>query len=196
MMPKKITRLILEISGYSEYSAARQFLFAENFAGRGWQHGRTNLKVNWYPTERKYLGDQWSMNVVSLYAATGCVIRAFHTVGGQWLGSTRPRPTPTRHLSPQTPVHEDGGRDRDAPFSSWTYYSAYTTGVTEISVGHEPTGVDEAYLPVRASVTRRPADGYATPVTVVVVTATKVAVPMATDEGLDCLVRDVTKNAW
>ena len=36
-------------------------------------------------------------------------------------------------------------------------------GVRETSVRHGTTGVDEAYLPVRFSVTRRPADAYATP---------------------------------
>ena len=49
---KKITRLILEILRNSEYSAVRQFLFAKNFAGRGWHHGRTNMEVNWYPREQ------------------------------------------------------------------------------------------------------------------------------------------------
>ena len=54
------------------------------------------------------------MRVVNLYAATGFVIRAINTVGGQGLGLT-PRPTPNRLLVPRTPVHEDGGRDRGSP---------------------------------------------------------------------------------
>ena len=29
----------------------RQFLFAKDFAERGWHHGRTNLEVYWYPRE-------------------------------------------------------------------------------------------------------------------------------------------------
>ena len=43
-------------------------------------------------------------------------------------------------------------------------------------MGQGHTGVDEAYLPVRASVTRGPADSYATPITVVVVTARKTVI--------------------
>ena len=43
------------------------------------------------------------------------VNRAFHTVGGQWLGFTSPRPTPKHFLAPRTPVHEDGARDRGSP---------------------------------------------------------------------------------
>ena len=48
------------------------------------------------------------------------------------------------------------------------YYSDKTTGVRETSVRHGPTGVDEANLLVRSSVTHRPADAYVTPITVVV----------------------------
>ena len=44
--------------------------------------------------------------------------RTFQNVGGQWVGKTPPRPTLTRLLAPRTPVHEGGGRDRDASFSS------------------------------------------------------------------------------
>ena len=66
-------------------------------------------------------------------------------------------------FAPRTPVHEDRSRNRDAPFSSQTYYSDYTTGVTVTSERHTPTGVDEACLHFRASVTRAPADDYATP---------------------------------
>ena len=124
------------------------------------------------------------MNVLSLYAATGFVIRAFHSVGGQQLGSTPPRPTPTHLLSLRTPVHEDGGRDRDAPFSRSTYYS---NGVTGKTVGHEPTGVDEAHVPERARVTRGPADGYATPVTVNVVTAKKMVLTEQSTRALTVL---------
>ena len=54
-----------------------------------------------------------------------------------------------------------------------THHSAYTNGVKETSVGHGPTDADDAFLPVRANVTRGPADSYATPITVVVVTAKK-----------------------
>ena len=38
------------------------------------------------------------------------------------------------------------------------HHSAYTNGVTETSVGHGRTGIDEAHLPVRANVTCRLAD--------------------------------------
>ena len=73
------------------------------------------------------------MRVVNLYAATGFVNRAFHTVGGQWLGLTSLRPTPKRLLAPRTPVHEDGARDRGSPLGqhersdgnisgTWTYW--------------------------------------------------------------------------
>ena len=48
--------------------------------------------------------------------------------------------------------------------------------MTETSVGHGPAGVDEAYLLVRASVTRTPADAYATPIILVVVTAKKMVI--------------------
>ena len=54
-----------------------------------------------------------------------------------------------------------------------THHSAFTKSVTETSVGHGPTGAVEAYLPVRANVTRGPADSCATPITIVVVTAKK-----------------------
>ena len=56
--------------------------------------------------------------------------------------------------------------------------------MAETSVGHGPTGVDEAYLPVRASVARRPADAYATPTTVVVVTAKKMAITKQSTRAL------------
>ena len=39
----------------------------------------------------------------------------FRVVSGQWLGKTSPRPTPAHLLAARTPVHEDGGRDHDAP---------------------------------------------------------------------------------
>ena len=58
-------------------------------------------------------------------------------------------------LAPRPPVHEDGAHDRGTPL-------AFTNGVTETSVGHGPTGADEAYLPVRANATRGPADSCAT----------------------------------
>ena len=77
-----------------------------------------------------------------------------------------------------------------------THHSYYTNGVTETSVGRGPAGVDEAYLPVRASVTRTPAVAYATPITIDVVTAKKMGFHQAIDEGLDCHVWDVTKNVW
>ena len=41
--------------------------------------------------------------------------RTFHLVGGQWVGTMRPQPKPTHLLVARTPVHEDGGRDHDAP---------------------------------------------------------------------------------
>ena len=85
------------------------------------------------------------MRVENLYVRTGFVNLAFHTIGGQWLGLTSPRPN----------------------------HSAYTNGVTETSVGHGPTDADDAFLPVRANVTCGPAASYATPITVVVVTAKK-----------------------
>ena len=52
-------------------------------------------------------------------------------------------------LTAQAPDREDGGRDRGL---------AYTSGVTETSVGHGRTGTKEVYLLVRANVTRRYAD--------------------------------------
>ena len=51
-------------------------------------------------------------------------------------------------------------------------------------MGHGPTGADEAYLPVRASVTRRPADSCATPITVVVVTAKKMVITRQSKRAL------------
>ena len=54
----------------------------------------------------------------------------------------------------------------------------------ETSVGHGPTGADEAYLPVRASVTRGPADSSATPITVVVVTAKKMIITRQSTRAL------------
>ena len=57
-------------------------------------------------------------------------------------------------------------------------------GVTEIPVVHGPTGADEAYLPVRASVTRGPAGSYATPITVVVVTAKKMVITRQSTRAL------------
>ena len=54
------------------------------------------------------------------------------------------------------------------------------------SVGRGPIATGTAHSPVRVSVTRGPA--------VVVVAAKKMH--QATDEGLDCLVWDVTRNVW
>ena len=64
------------------------------------------------------------------------------------------------------------------------HHSAYTNGVTETSVEHGPTGADETYSPVRASVTRGPADSHATPITVVVVTAMKMIVTRQSTRAL------------
>ena len=57
---------------------------------------------------------------------------SFHT---DWwvVGKTPPRPSHTRLLEPRTPVHDDGGRARDAPLvlhersdgdisGTWTYW--------------------------------------------------------------------------
>ena len=41
--------------------------------------------------------------------------RTFHTVGGQWVGKKPPQPKTTHLLAARKPVHEDGGRDHDAP---------------------------------------------------------------------------------
>ena len=41
--------------------------------------------------------------------------RTFHIVGGQWVGQKPPQPKPTHLQAARTPVHEDGGRDHDAP---------------------------------------------------------------------------------
>ena len=57
-VPKKVQRLNLEPSKYSENSAARHFLFAKNCARRGWHHGRTDLEANWYLRERSILGNR------------------------------------------------------------------------------------------------------------------------------------------
>ena len=54
-----------------------------------------------------------------------------------------------------------------------THHTYNTNGVTEIPVGHGPTGAVEAYFPARASVTRGPTGSCTTPVTVVVVAAKK-----------------------
>ena len=43
-------------------------------------------------------------------------------------------------------------------------------------MGHGPAGANEAYLPVRANVSRRHADTYAAPITVVDVTAKKMVI--------------------
>ena len=55
------------------------------------------------------------MQAENLYAVTGFMKCALPVVGGQWLGKTSPRPTPTHLLAARAPVHEDGGRDHDAP---------------------------------------------------------------------------------
>ena len=55
------------------------------------------------------------MRTENLYAVTGFANRAFLIVGGQWLGKTSLRLTPVRLQAARTPVHEDGGRDHDAP---------------------------------------------------------------------------------
>ena len=57
-----------------------------------------------------------------------------------------------------------------------THHTYYTNGVMEETVGHRPTGANEAQFPVRANVTRRHADAYAAPITVVVVKATKMII--------------------
>ena len=62
MVPKKITPLILEITKYSEYSAARQFL-CQKLRGTKlvpWTH-HPECKLVTYKT--KNLGDQWYMNL-------------------------------------------------------------------------------------------------------------------------------------
>ena len=51
-----------------------------------------------------------------------------------------------------------------------THHTYYTNGVMEETVGHGPAGANEAYLPVRANVTRRHADTYTAPIIAVVVT--------------------------
>ena len=61
-------------------------------------------------------------------------------IGGQWVGKAPPRPSPTHLLAPQTRVHEDGARDRDAPL----VVHERSDGKT---VGHGPAGADKAYLP-------------------------------------------------
>ena len=110
------------------------------------------------------------MRVENLYATTGFVSRAFfHIVGGQWLGKTSPRPTPTHLLVARASVHEDGGRNHDAPHLPHD-------GVMENMVGHGHTGADEAFLPVRANVTRGPADSNAITKTVVVVTVKRMII--------------------
>ena len=49
--------------------------------------------------------------------------------------------------------------------------------MTETSVGRGPTGVDEAFLLVRASVTRTPADDHATPIVAAKMMALTVSSP-------------------
>ena len=41
--------------------------------------------------------------------------RTFHIVGVQWVGRKPPQPKTVHLLAARTPVHEDGGRDHDAP---------------------------------------------------------------------------------
>ena len=53
--------------------------------------------------------------------------------------------------------------------------------------------MDETYLPVRASVTRRPADGYATPV-IVVVTANKMIITKQSARALTVSSERVVAN--
>ena len=55
------------------------------------------------------------MHAENLYAVTGFMKCDFPIVGEQRLGKTSPRPTPTHLLVARTLVHEDGGRDHDAP---------------------------------------------------------------------------------
>ena len=52
------------------------------------------------------------------------------------------------------------------------------------TVGHGPAGSNEVYLPVRAIVTRRHADTYAAPITVVVVTAKKMVIARQSTRAL------------
>ena len=58
----------------------------------------------------------------------------------------------------------------------------------EETVAHGPTGANEAYLPVRANVTRMSGSRCRH--------GQEGDYPQAEGEGLDCLVRDVTKSAW
>ena len=76
------------------------------------------------------------------------------------------------------------------------HHSAFTNGVMETSVGHGPTGADEAYLPVRANVTRGPADSYVTSKTVVVVTAKKMIITRRSTRAMTFTSQDVTRNVW
>ena len=55
------------------------------------------------------------MRAEKLYAATGFVTRRLSYRWWTVVGKTSPRPTPTHLLAARTNVHEDGGRDDDAP---------------------------------------------------------------------------------
>ena len=59
--------------------------------------------------------DLKSMQAKNLHGVTGFVNCAFLFVGGQWFGKTSLRMTSAYFLAANTPVHEDGGHDHDAP---------------------------------------------------------------------------------
>ena len=64
------------------------------------------------------------------------------------------------------------------------------------TVGQGPNGVDEAYLLVRASVTRTPADTRKNTNNSRCRLRHEDGYHQATDEGIDCVAWDVTKNVW
>ena len=108
------------------------------------------------------------MLVVKLHSATGFVnrrlSRCWWTMGSQ--------------ASPRTmPAHLQAARTHltiKMTFMSATHH--YMNGVTETSVGHGPTGVDEAYLSERTIVTRGPAGSCVISITAVVAVVKKMTV--------------------
>ena len=82
---------------------------------------------------------------------------------------------------------------------TWKYIGTQENEVSWGSVGHGPTGADEACLPVSASVTRGPADSCAISMTIVVAAAKKMIITRQSTRALTVssgMSRGMSGGSW
>ena len=115
----KLKNIIRMCPCYSKHSAMRQFLFAKDFAERGWHRGRANLEGNWYPREL-------SVSVTRIPAdacATLCVWKEVLIGVFSSVSRTREFRKNVRHRdSPRQRSHQCQAREaarNSAPHLSW-----------------------------------------------------------------------------